>query len=356
VGVGAGGQKSDAQDLDKYAGKIIRLTPQGQAVPDNPFYDAQRPASARSYVYAYGVRNPYDIAWYPGSHIAVVSEVGPGVDRLFRLESGVNYCFADGEGGDEAMKSNALYSWGPGGHHSPTGLAYYDDRYFGLGDGFSLCIGLFGAVHTPTSEDGGKRILRVAFSPSGHLASGMKAAVQYAGARFCAVTDVEADSVGNVYFLDFYGEGDYPHLHDGILYRLVPGPRSSANSSLPRDLPGEDLFVKHACASCHDRHVGPTRKEGPSLANLHDRLLGRLDSPEYDATLKDLIGRSGEYFVQYRPTYEKLLGLREDERVREWFRRHVRDPRFDHPTGKMPSNKFITDEEIERLADFLLED
>jgi glucose/arabinose dehydrogenase len=46
-----------AQDLNSYAGKILRIRPDGTAPPDNPFYDGTN--SIRSKVYAYGLRNPY---------------------------------------------------------------------------------------------------------------------------------------------------------------------------------------------------------------------------------------------------------------------------------------------------------
>ncbi len=46
-----------AQDLDSYAGKILRIRPDDTAPSDNPFYDGTN--SIRSKVYAYGLRNPY---------------------------------------------------------------------------------------------------------------------------------------------------------------------------------------------------------------------------------------------------------------------------------------------------------
>ena len=48
-----------AQDVDMPYGKILHLTPTGDGVPSNPFFDADHPHSWRSMVYAYGFRNPF---------------------------------------------------------------------------------------------------------------------------------------------------------------------------------------------------------------------------------------------------------------------------------------------------------
>jgi glucose/arabinose dehydrogenase len=49
-----------AQDLGSYAGKLLRINPDGSAPGDNPFDDGTN--SIRSRVYAYGIRNAYRFA------------------------------------------------------------------------------------------------------------------------------------------------------------------------------------------------------------------------------------------------------------------------------------------------------
>lgn len=46
-----------AQDLHSLGGKILRVTPEGEIPPDNPF-----PGSP---IYSYGHRNPQGLAWHP---------------------------------------------------------------------------------------------------------------------------------------------------------------------------------------------------------------------------------------------------------------------------------------------------
>jgi aldose sugar dehydrogenase len=69
----------NSQDLDSFAGKMLRLNPDGTAPTDNPFYDPKRPAAPRSYVYALGLRNSFDFTFEPGP---------PGKARLFATENG----------------------------------------------------------------------------------------------------------------------------------------------------------------------------------------------------------------------------------------------------------------------------
>lgn len=67
-----------AQMLDCPGGKILRLDPEtGGGLPSNPFWDGD-PASARSKVWAYGVRNPFRFTVRPGSGAADPAAGDPG--------------------------------------------------------------------------------------------------------------------------------------------------------------------------------------------------------------------------------------------------------------------------------------
>ena len=49
-----------AQLVDSLNGKVLRIDPAtGNGLPSNPYYDAANPRSARSRVWALGMRNPY---------------------------------------------------------------------------------------------------------------------------------------------------------------------------------------------------------------------------------------------------------------------------------------------------------
>ncbi len=56
------------QLLDSQSGKILRLDPAtGDGLPDNPFFNAAAPRSARSRVWARGLRNPFRFCLKPGT-------------------------------------------------------------------------------------------------------------------------------------------------------------------------------------------------------------------------------------------------------------------------------------------------
>ena len=79
-----------AQDLNKLNGKILRINSDGTIPSDNPF--------PNSPVWAFGVRNPQGIDWFPGTNIMIESEHGPsgfdgpgGGDEVNIIEKGKNY-------------------------------------------------------------------------------------------------------------------------------------------------------------------------------------------------------------------------------------------------------------------------
>lgn len=66
-----------AQDLDQLNGKILRLDPAtGDGVPENPWFDAAHPHSARSRVIAYGIREPFRLFVDASSKHIYVGDVG----------------------------------------------------------------------------------------------------------------------------------------------------------------------------------------------------------------------------------------------------------------------------------------
>lgn len=68
-----------SQMLGSYNGKLVRLDPNtGNGVPSNPFYDPQAPRSAKSRVWALGLRNPFRMTIRPGSGSTDPADGMPG--------------------------------------------------------------------------------------------------------------------------------------------------------------------------------------------------------------------------------------------------------------------------------------
>jgi len=78
-----------AQDLNSYAGKVLRLDDDGQIPTDNPFVGKE---NVKQEIWAYGLRNPQGMAVRPNSNEVWTSEHGPqGGDEINVVEAGVNY-------------------------------------------------------------------------------------------------------------------------------------------------------------------------------------------------------------------------------------------------------------------------
>lgn len=80
-------ERSESQNKNSLAGKILRMTPDGKIPSDNPFLD--------SYVYSYGHRNPQGIAWTSDGEM-YSTEHGPsgnpgGHDEINVIVPGSNY-------------------------------------------------------------------------------------------------------------------------------------------------------------------------------------------------------------------------------------------------------------------------
>jgi glucose/arabinose dehydrogenase/fibronectin type 3 domain-containing protein/regulation of enolase protein 1 (concanavalin A-like superfamily) len=68
-----------SQMVDSLAGKVLRLDPDtGNGLPSNPFYDGAAPRAAKSRVWALGLRNPYRMAFRPGTGDHLPQQGNPG--------------------------------------------------------------------------------------------------------------------------------------------------------------------------------------------------------------------------------------------------------------------------------------
>lgn len=137
--------KDDAQVLGNHIGKIVRITPDGEPAPDNPFTGPAAKAEAKPEVWSYGHRNVQGAALHPTTGELWATEHGPqGGDELNRVEKGRNHGWpvitygrnyglgtriGEGEAREDVVAP--LRHWVPV-SIAPSGLAFLtSDRYPG---------------------------------------------------------------------------------------------------------------------------------------------------------------------------------------------------------------------------------
>jgi glucose/arabinose dehydrogenase len=128
VTTGDSGDGDLAQEMDSLAGKVLRMTREGEPAPDNPYLDEPYPFSL---IYTLGHRNPQGLAFHPDTGVAYVTEHGPNDnDEVNRLQAGGNYGWPDLRGvAGEPGFVDPLMTWSP--TIAPAGAVFYTGDLLG---------------------------------------------------------------------------------------------------------------------------------------------------------------------------------------------------------------------------------
>lgn len=127
AGTGESGDTGLSQDKESLGGKILRMTPDGDPAPGNPFPD--------STVYSYGHRNVQGLAWDDEQRL-FAAEFGQDTwDELNAIKPGDNYGWpeAEGKGGGSGFH-DPLAQWSTD-EASPSGIAFAEGSVWMAGLG-----------------------------------------------------------------------------------------------------------------------------------------------------------------------------------------------------------------------------
>ncbi|BBE22580.1 hypothetical protein MN0502_14630 [Arthrobacter sp. MN05-02] len=119
---GDAGRRDTAQDRTSLAGKILRMTPDGDAPDDNPF--------PGSLTYSYGHRNPQGLTWSDDGTM-FATEFGQNTwDELNIITAGTNYGWPEVEGiADTEGFTDPVQQWEPE-VASPSGMTHLDGTLY----------------------------------------------------------------------------------------------------------------------------------------------------------------------------------------------------------------------------------
>lgn len=149
-------RKDDAQKLDNHHGKIIRISADGAAPPDNPF--AKQPGALPE-IWSYGHRNPQGATLAPDGKLWMHEHGPQGGDEVNQPQPGRNYGWPVitygenygggklGEGTAKAGMEQPLHHWVPS--IAPSGMVFLTSTRYGAAWQGSLFVGSlkFGTLH-----------------------------------------------------------------------------------------------------------------------------------------------------------------------------------------------------------------
>jgi hypothetical protein len=207
-------------------------------VVSNPFFSAADGISARDYVWAYGLRNPFGGAWRALDQSHYFVENGPSVDRFARAASGRNFAY---DGSDASMRTNALYNWDPA--TAPVNIAFLQQETFG-GSGFPAAYwGRAYVTQSGATYGGGpgntsvKAITEWQIDAGGVLTAPPRTIAYYNGSGQSSAVGLAAGPDG-LYFTDLYREeGGNPVARGAnilrIRYEPPPPPPDCNGNGIP---------------------------------------------------------------------------------------------------------------------------
>lgn len=127
IAIGEQTEEKASQSLETLQGKILRINRDGSIPEDNPFYERTQ-GKYRS-IYAIGIRNPFGLAFHPGTGRLYEADIGKSsFDEINEILAGRNYGWPLAEGmSDDSEFTNPIHAYPPAIGRSICGSAFYPE-------------------------------------------------------------------------------------------------------------------------------------------------------------------------------------------------------------------------------------
>jgi len=347
VGVGDGGNPAAASDQDQLLGKLLCITVGGGPCGENRFAGKAGP---RRFVWAYGFRNPFGIALV-GERV-FVSENGISIDRFLQARHGQGHHW---NGSDTSIGTDADFVFFPA--VSPVHIVYHDRGTFPREWNNTFFVGTVGGLGLPEQLRRGRfvGILALPYTSDADKPEGPpRPVLEYRGDSQQAIAGVAMGDDG------LYAAELLPvRGRSSSVLRLHHDPANAHEVVIgaARDRPeGRALMDEYGCTSCHalDEGGGGT---APTLDpfGLSWRLRPRLQSEDYERQVAKVDRLRTAPYDAYRDERRRVLSKAGNERLVEWIKYKILEPKFDDPSAQMP-DVGASEKDAEVIADYLGED
>jgi hypothetical protein len=322
------------------AGKVLRMTLDGEPVADNPFFNETDIENPANYVWAYGFRNPFGL--YVDGENVFVGDNGNSLDRFLLAEKGEDYLW---NGDDFSIGSKNLYSFTP--TIGPTQLDLYsaENYFFPKQYNNTFFMGMSGThrgiINIPFSDDSKKEnavpeIFLNYLNVKDNRYSGTVAAMDIGpdALYFAPITSAEVAEMP-VYKIYYDPENEHPFRQDEYTVPSI-------------------LIDVINCRSCHTyrgRGAGTAPDITPNI--LLPRLTNSLNTPGFEEWWRKVDEMDDEITKQYTDERHHLLELSGEERAWFWTYYQLLEPRFDNPEAAMP-NFGLSEIQAKSLTDYFI--
>lgn len=338
VSVGDGRQTKESQNVNVLLGKVLRLSLDGQSLPDNPFYDAADPNKPADFVWSYGFRNPFGLKAV--SDRLFVADNGSDIDRFVEVQAAGNYMW---DGTDWSIGSRADIALEP--TIGPAQLEFVPTGYTALPAEYAQ------SFLVAASKPEGAGIVRLKYNLDEKRAVGVpEYFLRYQGQDHQIVVGVALGPDG-LYFVPTMPNAEGKSFVLKVAYDPVHQHPFLLSTITDPWL----LMSQKGCFGCHQLN-GQGGQAGPALnqASMVKQLDAKLNSADYLQSLKELDLLDRKPFIDYKEARSEVLHGEGRGRLRTWMIYHIMEPKFDNPSSLMP-NIGLTRTEATVITDYLLQ-